>query len=158
MTIDHFVPRQKTAWLKDQRRFTIGQIILVLLPVCFVLFLSGCREYQTSDDPSLRLTFSADTVRLDTVFTEQGSATYILKVHNKNANAIKVDRVILASGEAFRVNIDGEADLSRLKALTIYGGDSALVFVRIRPEALHENNPILIEDKLSFQLASGATQ
>ena len=118
----------------------------------------SCREYQTSDDPSLRLTFSADTLRLDTVFTEQGSATYILKVHNKNQNAILIDRVVLASGEAFRVNIDGEADLTRLKALTVYGGDSMLVFVRIRPEALHANNPILISDKLAFHLASGTSQ
>ena len=37
--------------------------------------LVGCKEYQVSDDASLRLSFSCDTLCFDTVFTEQGSAT-----------------------------------------------------------------------------------
>lgn len=129
---------------------------------CYILFcvfgLLSCREYTISDDPSLRLTFSEDTLRFDTVFTEQGSATYQIYVYNHNASAILIERVWMEDGNIFKVNVDGEADLTRLKDLTIYGGDSMMVFVRILPEKLNSNNPVLISDKLHFHLAQGATQ
>jgi len=116
--------------------------------ICICAFgLFSCREYQVSHDPSLRLAFSEDTICFDTVFTEQGSATMQLMVYNPNANAVVIDRVWLEDGEAFRVNVDGEADLTRLKDLTIYGGDSMLVFVRIHPEAMNSNSPFLFRTK-----------
>jgi hypothetical protein len=120
--------------------------------------LVSCREYQVNNDPSLRLSFSEDTVQFDTVFTEQGSATYQMHVYNPNPSALVIDRVWLEDGSVFKVNVDGEADLTRLRDLTIYGGDSMLVFIRIRPEALKSNNPVLITDKIHFHLAAGATQ
>ena len=158
MKKDRFAERQKTASLKDKRRLTLRQIIFVLFPLSIVLFLSGCREYQVSHDPSLRLAFSEDTVCFDTVFTEQGSATMQLMVYNPNANALVIDRVWVDDGRLFKVNVDGEADLTRLKNLTIYGGDSMLVFVRICPEALNSNSPILVSDKIHFHLASDHSQ
>ena len=125
----------------------------------FACALVSCREYQVSDNPSLHLRFSEDTLRFDTLFTEQGSATMQLMVYNPNTNALVIDRVWLEDGEAFRVNVDGEADLTRLKDLTIYGGDSMLVFVRVTDFGpMAENGAIRIEDKLHFHLAAGTTQ
>ncbi len=136
-----------------------AQIIFVWISLSVVLFLSGCREYQVSDDPSLRLSFSADTVRFDTLFTEQGSATMQLKVYNRNASAILIDRVWLEDGEAFRVNMDGEADLSRITRLQINGGDSLFVFIRVTDFGkMTEDSPVRIEDLLHFHLQSGVTQ
>ncbi len=129
--------------------------LFILLCACA---LFSCREYQVSDDPSLRLRFSEDTLRFDTVFTEQGSATLQLMVYNRNASAILIDRVWVEDGKAFRVNVDGEADLARLHELTIYGGDSMVVFVRIRPEAMNSNSPVLVSDKIHFHLATGHAQ
>ena len=124
-----------------------------------ILALVGCREYQVSDDPSLRLSFSADTILFDTVFTEQGSATAQLVVYNPNKNALVVDRVWMEDGEAFRVNIDGEPALERIDELTIFGHDSVLVFLRVTDFGpMAEDGAILIEDKLHFHLATGATQ
>ena len=122
------------------------------------LALTGCREYSISDDPSLRLSFSTDTLSFDTVFSEQGSATAQLMVYNRNANALLIDRVWLENGTVFRVNIDGEPDLSRITQMTVNGGDSAFVFVRVRMDALSSNSPVLVEDLLHFHLANGATQ
>ena len=98
--------------------------------VCFACALVGCREYRVSDDPSLRLSFSRDTVTFDTVFTAQGSATMQLMVYNRNKNAVVIDRIGLTNGKAFRVNVDGEADLSRLTHIQLNGGDSLFVFIR----------------------------
>lgn len=126
--------------------------------VCVLAFI-GCREYQVSDDPSLRLTFSADTICFDTVFTEQGSATAQLMVYNPNKNAIVIDKIWLEDGEAFRVNIDGEPDYESGKEFTIFGKDSILVFIRVTDFGpMAENGAILIEDLLHFHLATGTTQ
>ena len=113
-----------------------------------------------SDDPSLRLTFSTDTLSFDTVFTEQGSATLQLMVYNRNANALCIDRIWLEDGEAFRVNVDGEPDLDLATNITINGKDSLFVFVRVSDEygKTGSNDAVLIEDLLHFHLKSGATQ
>ena len=123
-----------------------------------LLIMVGCREYTISDDPSLRLTFSTDTLRFDTIFTNQGSATLQLMVYNRNASAIAIDRIWLDSTHIFEVNIDGEQDLSRIKQMTINGGDSAFVFVRTRMNKTGVNSAVLTEDQLHFHLKSGATQ
>ena len=102
---DRYAERQKTASLKDKRLITILRYILVLCPLSIVLcYFTGCSEYKVSDDPTLRLSFSHDTVRFDTVFTAQGSATMQVKVYNRNSNALLIDRVWMENGQFFRVN------------------------------------------------------
>ena len=56
------------------------------------LWIAGCREYTVSNDPAMQLAFSCDTVRFDTVFTEQGSSTMQFKVYNRNKNALLIER------------------------------------------------------------------
>jgi hypothetical protein len=98
-------------------------------------------------------------LRFDTVFTEQGSSTLQFKVYNRNANALVIDRVWLDQEEVFRVNVDGEPDLTQIKQLQINGKDSLSVFVRFgNINAMGSNTPILIEDLLHFHLANGAIQ
>ena len=122
------------------------------------LALVSCSEYRESNDPSLHLAFSADTISFDTVFTEQGSATAQLMIYNRYGSAITINRVWLENGEVFLVNIDGEQDLSRLTHMTINGGDSAFVFIRVRMAALNSSSPVLVEDILHFHLTNGNTQ
>jgi hypothetical protein len=121
--------------------------------------LVGCRELTVNDDPSLRLSFSKDTLSFDTVFTEQGSATLQIMVYNRNTSALLIDRVWMDDGEAFRVNIDGEQDISRLTDLKLNGGDSLYVFVRItHMDKFGSNTPVYCFDHLHFHLSSGVTQ
>lgn len=132
---------------------------ILVFVLCSLFFaLTGCREYTVSDDPSLRLSFSKDTLRFDTAFTDQGSAALQLLVYNRNKSAIRIERVALENANAFEVNIDGEPDLARLKDFTINGGDSAFVFVRVYAERLKKNDAVLLEDNLHFYLASGVSQ
>ena len=130
----------------------------LFLIVCAMALL-GCKEYHPSDDPSLRLSFSTDTLSFDTVITEQGSATLQLKVYNRNASALVIKRIWLEDSEAFTINIDGEADIARMTNMTIYGGDSLFVFVRVTNFGpMSEDTPVRFEDILHFHLASGVTQ
>ncbi|MBQ4395242.1 MAG: hypothetical protein II825_08115 [Paludibacteraceae bacterium] len=130
---------------------------LFFIVLC-ALALVSCSEYRESNDPSLHLAFSADTISFDTVFTEQGSATAQLMIYNRYGSAITINRVWLENGEVFLVNIDGEQDLSRLTHMTINGGDSAFVFIRVRIAALNSSSPVLVEDILHFHLTNGNTQ
>ena len=156
---DRYAERQKTASLKDKRLITILRYILVLCPLSIVLcYFTGCNQYKVSDDPTLRLSFSHDTVRFDTVFTAQGSTTMQVKVYNRNSNALLIDRVWMENGQFFRVNIDGETRPNLITSMQLDGGDSMYVFVRVAIDTLHQNNPVLVSDDLHFHLSGGATQ
>ena len=135
--------------IKGERLKVKGAIVLSIFIFQFSILFTGCREYHPSDDPSLRLYFSTDTV-----ITEQGSATLQLKVYNRNASALVIKRIWLEDGEAFTINIDGEADIARMTNMTIYGGDSLFVFVRVTNFGpMREDSPVRFEDILHFHLA-----
>ena len=125
------------------------QHILVLI-LCSLFFIPSCREEQLSSDPSLSLSFSTDTVAFDTVFTAVGSSTLRLMVYNRNKNALAISRIWLDNNTAFKVNVDGENDLTQLTDLQLNGGDSLFVFIKVNIDPLNKNNPILIEDNLHF--------
>lgn len=132
------------------------KFLLIILCACA---LASCKEYQVDNNPALRLSFSKDTVSFDTLFTQQGSATLQLMVYNRNAAALMIDKIWLEQNNAFSVNIDGEADVTRLTNLQINGGDSMYVFIRLSQTKENQSNtPVLIEDILHFHLASGTAQ
>ena len=118
----------------------------------------SCREYQVSDDPTLRLEFSCDTLSFDTVFTEEGSSTAQIMVYNRNKSALRIDKIWLADGHSFHVNVDGEPQLTQLKDLKINGGDSLFIFVRADINPTNSNSPVLITDQLHFHLSNNVSQ
>jgi hypothetical protein len=61
--------------------------LLILLGLLFLAVFSftSCQEDTINTNPDFRLVFSADTLRIDTIFTDKGSATYKLKVYNTSA-------------------------------------------------------------------------
>ena len=131
---------------------------LFFIIICACALVS-CRAYQVDNNPALRLSFSKDTISFNTLFTQQGSATLQLMVYNRNASALMIEKIWLEKNDAFSVNIDGEADLSRLSNLQINGGDSMYVFIRLSQTKENQSNkPVLIEDMLHFHLASGTNQ
>lgn len=128
----------------------------ILLFLTALAFFVSCHEYRVSDDPRLRLSFSSDTLLFDTVFTAEGSATLQLMVYNRNAEAVRIDRVWLDSATCFSINVDGEQNLSRLTDLVLYGHDSLFVFVRVHIDPSGNNTPVLRTDHLHFHLATGS--
>ena len=77
----------------------------------FLLLLnwSSCRDNFDFIIDEGNLSFSKDTVYLDTVFTNIGSSTYTLKVYNNSENNIIIPKVKFRNGfnSKFRLNIDG---------------------------------------------------
>lgn len=133
------------------RFFSLSTLACGLLTLSAVVFtLSSCRQEQVSNDPSLRLTLSTDSLDFGIVFTGYGTSTRRVVLRNTNANALTIDRVAFRNGRFFHVSVDGEADSTRWHALTIRGGDSALIFVRAYIDPLEQNNPVIVEDEIVF--------
>ena len=128
----------------------IRRYLFLCLTLATVL-LTACREEQVSTDPTLRLTFSRDTLRFDTVFTTAGSSTQIVMVYNRNRHAVRIRRVS-NSTPYFRLNLDGENDPDRLTNIVLNGGDSLYLFVRATVGEQHQDVPVYITDSIVFAL------
>lgn len=130
-----------------------------------VLCLVACQDDdQFSTSSGLRLTFPADTLMLDTVFSRTPSSTYTFWVHNDNDTGIRIESVRLKRGNqtGFRVNVDGiyldNTNGSQTSGLEIRKNDSLLVFVELTPTETGQPEPAVVADDLLFHLESGVEQ
>ncbi len=132
-------------------------------PFFFVLLmlLAACSDDETfSSSPSDRLSFSTDTVRLDTMFSGTPSPTYTFWVHNTTSKGLRMSNVRLERGNqsGFRVNVDGTFLDPIATGLEIRHGDSLRVFVEATTLLQNSATPQLVEDNLIFALESGIEQ
>src|SRR5690242_11874812 len=88
--------------------------LIALLAVVACLFTRCNPSDKIDTSPTLRLSFSSDTVLFDTVFTTIGSSTRISKIYNHNNHRINISDIQLTGGVAspFRINIDGQSGTS----------------------------------------------
>ncbi len=120
-------------------------------------FLCSCQKdwvFTTSAED--KLTFSTDTLRFDTVFTQIGSSTRILKIYNPSKDAINISSLYLAAGadSKFRINVDGIPGTKPLKDIPIYPQDSIYLFatVTINPNAPLSVSPFIFNEELIFEV------
>lgn len=125
---------------------------LAILFCVLSLGLASCRSDIVSDNPTLRLAFSHDSLLFDTVFTSIGSSTKQMMIYNPNRNAILIDRVEMRGGTSFFINLDGENQIENMRDITLRGGDSLFLFVRTKIDPLSANSPVLVEDTVVFYL------
>ena len=124
-----------------------------------LLVASSCRKNnQINTDSNLKLTFSADTVLFDTVFTSLGSATHELRIYNNNSDDLRISSIRLVQGDAspFRLNLDGES-ATEIYDKVIPAEDSLFSFLRVTINPNDLNTPFVVEDELEF-ITNGNTQ
>jgi hypothetical protein len=125
----------------------------VLIPLAIIVgfWLASCEREPISTSPSIKLSFSADTVVFDTVFTTIGSATRYFKVYNRSKSDIEISSVRLAggSGSVYRMNVDGEAT-AHAKNVLLRSRDSLFVFVEVTVNPTNDNSPLFIADSIVF--------
>ncbi|SHG29242.1 choice-of-anchor Q domain-containing protein [Dysgonomonas macrotermitis] len=131
--------------------------ILILVVSLSMLFACDNDDKFTSDS-NIRLSFSSDTVRFDTVFTGFGTATKRLKIYNKDKKAVTIDNIELmnAAKTGFRINVDGVSG-DNISNVDILGKDSIYVFVEVTVDPLNQNSPLLIADSIRMRF-NGVTQ
>ena len=119
---------------------------LILLIVINLVILSSCRKDYNAELSTGNLSFSKDTVYLDTVFTNIGSSTYNLKVYNKSNNAISIPSIKLGRQENsnYRLNVDGIAG-KRFEDVEILAKDSIYIFIETTINYNEVLNPIYLD-------------
>lgn len=124
--------------------------LLILSLVLLLVF--SCRKHdEISTDPALMLSFSADSVIFDTVFSSIGTVTIPLKVYNKHNKGVKIASISLLGGgqSAFRINVDGTPGIEFYDK-EIAPKDSIFIFVRATIDPRDASNPFVVEDDLQF--------
>ncbi|HNG88794.1 MAG TPA: right-handed parallel beta-helix repeat-containing protein, partial [Saprospiraceae bacterium] len=132
--------------------------VLFLALLLLAVAQSACRKEKFSTDPADRLAFSTDTLRFDTVFTQLGSATRILKLYNRHRESIRVSRIYLENGAAsrFNLNVDGIAGDDQ-RDLEIAPNDSMYVFVEVTINPNDQSSPFVLTERVVFE-TNGNTQ
>ena len=129
--------------------------ILFGIVITTLILLACNKEEKFILDSSAELTFSTDTLQFDTVFTELGSATRILKVYNPNDQSVRINKIALERGEAssFRINVDG-IPTNDARDVEIAANDSLYIFaeVTVDPDNPLSISPFVICERLLVEL------
>lgn len=136
--------------------------------ICILLWSSCRKDFDFEPAQNSQLSFSSDTIFLDTLFTNIRSSTKILKVYNNSNDDISISQVKLRRGtdSKYQLNIDGlpndDSSITTTSGkvfenVEILAKDSIFVFVEatIDPttdEIDLENNYL---DELQFQTSNG---
>ncbi|HPE76974.1 MAG TPA: hypothetical protein P5210_01400 [Draconibacterium sp.] len=131
------------------------------LPVCILLIsiiFFSCNKEEFNFSTGAKLQFASDTVTFDTVFSTIGSTTKWFTVKNPNKQSVKISKIFLAGGSRsqFRLNINGVQSNEDFD-VTISAGDSLFVFVEVTIDPTRQNNPMVVQDSIVFNL-NGNTQ
>ncbi|NQW36964.1 MAG: hypothetical protein HQ471_08170 [Flavobacteriales bacterium] len=115
-----------------------------------ILFYTSCRKDFNTVQSTGSLTFSKDTVYLDTIFSNIGSSTRSFKVYNKSNDAISIPSITLQNGlgSFYRLNVDGISG-KNFENIDILAHDSIFVFVEATIDFSQVTNP-LYTDKILF--------
>jgi len=116
-----------------------------------LLIVFSCKKESFSDNPSLRLQTSADSLHFDTVFTSTGSVTQFIKVINTNDEGLRVNSIRLAGGAAspFRINVDGFAG-PQVQNLDIAANDSLYIYVTVTIDPTAGALAFIVEDSIEI--------
>lgn len=118
------------------------------------LLINACTKNDgVTDNSDAKLLFSTDTVFFDTIFTELSSVTMNFKAYNQNDQAISVSEIRLEGGESsfYRMNVNGNPSML-IKDEVIEAGDSIFIFVEVTIDPNNQDNPLAVEDSISFSV------
>lgn len=142
------------------RHATSGIALLLLVALLF-----SCSDDDSfTMSPNHLLSFSQDTVRLDTVFSRIPTSTRTFWVYNRSGDGVRCSNIRLEKGNqtGFRVNVDGSFLGSsagfQVSDVEVRNKDSIRVYVELTSPANNKDIPSLLEDNLVFLLESGVEQ
>ena len=142
-------------------KFRILYIFLLALTTLF----AACSDDDTFTTSSNNLlTFSMDTVRLDTTFSKVPTATKTFWVYNRSGDGLRCANIRLKNGNqtGYRVNVDGvylsKEQGYQVNDIEIRDKDSIRVFVELTSVKNGQLEPVKVEDDIIFTLESGVQQ
>ncbi len=132
---------------------------LMLFPVLFLNY--ACRKDAVfSTDASAHLKFSTDTLRIDTVFTNIGSAVRYFKIFNNYDQSLRISKISITqkTNTIAHLNVDGVSG-NEFANIEIAPHDSIYVFatVTVNPNAPVSDSPFVIDEDINF-VTNGSAQ
>ncbi|MES2812784.1 MAG: hypothetical protein V4670_09980 [Bacteroidota bacterium] len=135
--------------------------IYLFLIIVLLTSLTSCRKDFETVPSNGKLTFSKDTVYLDTVFTGIASSTYTLKVYNHSDEDINIPSIALEKGvnSNYRMMIDGMTGENGkgqiFSNVELLANDSLYVFIEQTSDIIDANpTDLLYTDKILFDAGS----
>lgn len=136
--------------------------IIYLIGIVAVLLLAACNDADTwTTSPTAGFSFSADTVRFDTIITGQSSSTKTLVAFNHGGDGLRRITARLRDGKEshFRVNVDGQYLYDGAgDDFEVRGKDSMVVRLEVLLPEVGDTVIRHYEDRLIFTLESGVSQ
>ncbi|MBN2668996.1 MAG: hypothetical protein JXR60_07190 [Bacteroidales bacterium] len=122
---------------------------LVVLIFFIVFLLVSCVKDEVNNSLEAVVTFSTDTLFFDTVFTDVGSTTAYITMHNPYDKSLNINSVSLGKGSLsqFRINVDGQTG-EIIRNLTLEPKDSIYILVELTVKPNAQNAPFVVEDSL----------
>ncbi len=117
--------------------------------ICITTACDDLDNYSTN--PSHTLSFSQDTLRMDTILAGVGTSTHILKVYNRHKEPLLISSIQLAdaASSGFRINVDGIKGTS-FADIEIRQRDSLFIFVEATLQPQDSDVPIFKKDSIVF--------
>lgn len=126
-----------------------------ILKIAFIgLFMSqfSCRKDFDTIASSGNLTFSSDTIFLDTVFNNLTTTTHILTVYNKSKEDIHIPKIQLGKTDSkYRLNVDG-APGTEFEDVLLLKEDSLFVLIETTVDISETNDEMLYTDQILFDI------
>ena len=139
-------------------------LLVVAMTVATAATVACSDDDNFSANPRNLLTFSCDTVFMDTVFSKTPSSTKTFWVYNNSSSGIRCSKIRLEKGNqtGFRINVNGvflgEKQGYQIIDEEIRRGDSLRVFVELTSPENGQQTPQEITDMLIFNHESGVEQ
>lgn len=124
---------------------------MALVAAFAALLATGCIEDGFTTSPSHQPSFSADTLRIGDVYTDELTTTRRMTVYNRHDKGLMLSRVEMSGENAalFRLNVDGLSGES-FSDIEIRAKDSIFVFVEARLPENGSDEPRLVEANIDF--------
>jgi hypothetical protein len=132
---------------------------LLLFFAGLIVSLTSCRNDFEFEPSSGNLEFSRDTVYLDTVFTNIGSSTYMLKVYNRSKKDIAIPSIRLKKPDSkYRLMVDGMSGTS-FTDVELLAKDSMFIFIETTVDVAEANpDDFLYTDEIEFSSTNGVQE
>lgn len=114
--------------------------------------ISCNRDDLNFASPTQKLSFSEDTLVLDTVYNQVRSETYAIKIYNNENKDISIPKIYLEGGAAspYKINVDGKPGIS-FTNIPLRKKDSLFIFVEVAPNT--SNTEAIAEDRIQIETA-----
>lgn len=123
-----------------------------LILIAFTLLVFSCKKESFIQGPDAMISFSADTLFFDTVFTSVGSVTDVFKIINPNDQKLKLSSIRLAGGgtSPFKLNINGRPGYESTDEV-MNANDSLYIFVQVYVQPDDRTQPFILEDSIEVK-------